>query len=100
MDISKINTHNQVNSVEKASKVNSKDKNLHQSKLIQDNVSIAQENTKVADLMKIKKIIQENNGIRLDKVEQAKANLESYFKDGKLDANIIDKIARNLTELL
>ena len=83
MDINKINTPNQVNSIEKVSKVNLKNSNLHQSKLIQDNVSIAQENTKIADLMKIKKLIQENNNVRLDKIEQAKTNLQHYFKDWK-----------------
>ena len=100
MNINKINTHNQVNPLEKLSKTASKHNNTLGTSSISDNVDIDHQNTKVADLMKIKKLVQEADEIRLDKVEQAKSNLEAYFKDGKINSDIVDKIAKNISTII
>lgn len=102
MNINNIPSSNPINpihSVEKTSKVNSKDEKSI-SKSIDDQVSIAAENKKVADLLNIKQIVLENDHVRADKIEQAKIRLENYFKDGKLDSNLVDKMAKNISVIL
>ena len=95
MTLDPINPSNKVNITQKTSNI----KKIN-SISTKDSVNISQEALSKAELKKYIKIVKETPEIRVDKVEIAKKNMQSYFKDGKIDTKILENIAHKIFSTL
>ena len=65
-----------------------------------DFVSISLSAKNKAKLLHAVNLVNEASDVRQDKIEQAKINLQSYLKDGKVDDLILETISHRISSHL
>ena len=65
-----------------------------------DSVNISENAKELAEVKKFINIIKDTPDIRTHKVEQAKRNLESYLKDGKIDPTVLKEITERIANVI
>ena len=93
-----IDPVNRANQVSKSTQAASVQKN--EAAPSNDSINISKDAKELAEIKRYIKIVQDTPGIRVDKVEQAKKNLESYLKGNQLDEKVLEKITDRILDAI